>query len=186
MDQIPVATVQGDDVDAGLLAARCGFTETFDDVLDVVAVELFWHLAADNQTRNRCRGNGNKPADRTLRRTSTVVEFDSDEGAVSVDRVGHLLDAGNPFVDVDAHLPDASLAVGTHVARFGEDQCSTTFGAAGEVRDVLVRHGAVDFAVVAFHRGGHEPVPEADAAHVERFGERRSHIHQCSWYFARK
>ena len=186
VDQIPVAAVQGDDVDAGFLAARCGFTETLDDVLDVVAVELFGHLAADNQTRNRCRGNGNKSADRTLSRATTMVEFDSDERSMRVNSVDHLLDARNPFVDVDAHLPDASLAVGTHVARFGEDQCSTTFGAAGEVRDVLVRHGAVDFAVVAFHRGRHESVSEADAAHVERFGERRSHVHQCSWYFARK
>ena len=159
MDQIPVAAVQGDDVDAGFLAARCGFTETLDDVLDVVAVELFGHLAADNQTRNRCRGNGNKSADRTLSRATTMVEFDSDERSMRVNSVDHLLDARNPFVDVDAHLPDASLAVGTHVARFGEDQCSTTFGAAGRgtrlYSSVMV---AVDFAVVAFHRGRHESV----------------------------
>ncbi len=53
VDEVAVTAVQRDHVDPGLLTARGGLTEAFDDVLDVVAVELLGHFAADHRARDR-------------------------------------------------------------------------------------------------------------------------------------
>ena len=61
---------------------------------------------------------------------------------------------------VQAQLVGAALAVGADVGGFGGDQSQPGPGPGDEVVDVLLGDAAVGGAVVAFHRGGGEPVAE--------------------------
>ncbi len=162
--QIPVRTVNADEVAARLTGADRGIGEALDDLGDLVATQGARGRSACTGVRHD-RGRARlQTAHRRVHDASAVVQLGPDASPVPMYRVGQPAQVGNQVVAVESHLQLAPAPAridvrGLRIHRAHAPPCTRL-----QIVDVALRDAPLGRAVVALHRRGDDAISDFQRA----------------------